>query len=554
MRHPSQPRRLFVACACLLLAIVHTWPLITDPATLSRNDNGDAQLNEWILAWVAHQLPHAPARLFKANIFYPARDALAFSEPLIVPGILGMPVRWLGGSPVLVFNIVLILGFAFTAYATYALVRDWTGDDAAGLLAGCLFAFNSHTLTRLAHVQGIHAWGLPLALLAADRLIVRTRVRDALLLAVWMAAMAYTSGYLAVFGIVMVGVVLLVRLPEWWRRAKQVLPVLGAAVVVSGVAILPVYLPYRRVALEQDMVRTLDTVAGFSATLKGYAASAGRIHYALWSQPLFEAPADAFFPGFVALVLAWMAIVWTARRRHSDVGPSSARLMRSRVLSVLGIAVAGFVLSLGTQTPVYGWLFQVFPPLQGLRAAARFGNLFLLGIAVLAGVGLAIVRMRVAPARAVVMAVVSVALVNAESLRAPILYTRFQGIPPIYSMVATQPGQVVLVETPFYPLDAVFENATYVLNSTAHFKPLMNGYSGYTPASYGRYAETFRYFPDERAIVAMRQAGATHVMVHPARFKLDPEQTAELMARANGSPFLERIAIGQNGVTLFKVK
>jgi hypothetical protein len=48
---------VFAAAVCLLLAIVHTWPLITNPATLCRNDNGDALLNEWILAWVAHQLP-----------------------------------------------------------------------------------------------------------------------------------------------------------------------------------------------------------------------------------------------------------------------------------------------------------------------------------------------------------------------------------------------------------------------------------------------------------------------------------------------------------------
>ena len=53
-------RTALAAALCLLLAVVHTWPLATAPGTLSRNDNGDAQLNEWILAWVAHQLPRAP--------------------------------------------------------------------------------------------------------------------------------------------------------------------------------------------------------------------------------------------------------------------------------------------------------------------------------------------------------------------------------------------------------------------------------------------------------------------------------------------------------------
>ena len=78
-------RRAYAAAACLLLAILHTWPLALAPGRHSRNDNGDAQLNEWIMAWVAHQLPRDPGHLFEANIFFPAHDALAFSEPLIVP-------------------------------------------------------------------------------------------------------------------------------------------------------------------------------------------------------------------------------------------------------------------------------------------------------------------------------------------------------------------------------------------------------------------------------------------------------------------------------------
>src|SRR4026207_1209505 len=113
---------------CLLLAIVHTRPLARHPASLSRNDNADTELNEWILAWVQHQLPRDPLHLFDANIFYPAKDSLAFSEPLIVRAGRGAPLAWAGGSPVLVYNILLILGFALTAFATCRLVEEWTGS------------------------------------------------------------------------------------------------------------------------------------------------------------------------------------------------------------------------------------------------------------------------------------------------------------------------------------------------------------------------------------------------------------------------------------------
>jgi hypothetical protein len=540
------------ALLCLLLAVVHTWPLAADPATHSRNDNGDAQLNEWILAWVAHQLPRAPARLFDANIFYPERDTLAYSEPLIVQGLMSAPLRWMGASPVLAFNVVLLLGFALTAWAGHRLVYHWTGSQAAGVLAGSMFAFNTHMLTRLAHIQGIHAWGLPLALLATDRLIVHTRTRDAVWLAFWMLCLTATSGYLAVFGAVMVAVAVVSRLPWWWRRARAVVPRFALAGVLTAIATVPIAIPYQRVATEHGMVRSIENVSDFSVPLKSYITSAGRLHYWLWSSEFFKDPIDPFFPGATVLVLAALALVWTASRNPSTT--TDDRLLQHRVVMLVAIAAAGVVLSLGTRTPVYGWFYDLFPPARGLRAAARFGNLLLLAVAALGGIGLAQLLRRVAAPRAAWVAVAAIALANAESLRAPFKYTPFQGIPAIYSHLASVPGRVVLVEVPFYPPQAIFQNATYVVNSTAHFRPLINGYSGYMPESYRTYAEQFRDFPQPDAIRAMRAAGATHVMVHPGRFHQGPEYAAQVLEQAASSPQLERLVVGRDDVTLFGLR
>jgi hypothetical protein len=65
---------------------------------------------------------------------------------------------------------------------------------------------------------------------------------------------------------------------------------------------------------------------------------------------------------------------------------------------LLALGAAGVVLSLGTLTPIYGWLYQAVPPLQGIRAAARFGIWFLLAMAVLAGLGVAWLERRVGSA------------------------------------------------------------------------------------------------------------------------------------------------------------
>ncbi len=111
----ARTRWVSAAAVCVVLAIVHTWPLATAPGTLSRNDNGDAQLNEWILAWVAHPLPHAPTHLFEANIFYPAHDVLAFTEPKNVPAMHGTPLAWRCTPTVLVLNPMTRRGPALRA-------------------------------------------------------------------------------------------------------------------------------------------------------------------------------------------------------------------------------------------------------------------------------------------------------------------------------------------------------------------------------------------------------------------------------------------------------
>lgn len=522
----------------MLLAIIHTWPLALHPGSLSRNDNADTELNEWILAWVQHQLPRDPLHLFDANIFYPAKDSLAFSEPLIVPAIMGAPLAWAGGSPVLVYNIILILGFALTAFATSVLVESWTGSVPAGLLSGSLFAFNTHTLTRLAHIQGIHLYGLPLALLALDRVIRSGSRRAALALAMWLSVLAYTSGYLIVFAAFMTAVALAIRLPEWWPRARQVLTGLALTAVAAGLVIAPVYLPYRRAAREQHMLRSLDVIKDYSATPIGYLATAGRVHFSTWSGQFFKDPVDSFFPGFVVLALACVAVVIAWRRRSSPDDP-----LRARVVMLVAIGVVGVVLSLGTATPVYKWAFTIFPPMQGLRAAARFANLFLLAVAVLGGIGLAAIRVRW-------LAVLLVVLVNVESLRAPFAYTRFDGIPGIYRLLAMEPGPVVVAEQPFFPRWAVFQNSHYVLASTAHWRPLMNGYSGYTPDSYQHYADAFWYFPQEWAIQAMKDAGVTHVVVHPSGFLTNRKPVIEVLDQRSD---FELLGIGPDGIRLYRL-
>jgi hypothetical protein len=78
----------------------------------------------------------------------------------------------------------------------------------------------------------------------------------------------------------------------------------------------------------------------------------------------------------------------------------------------------------------------------------------------------------------------------------------------------------------------------------------MNGYSGYTPASYVNYANVFWYFPREYAIEAMKRAGVTHVMVHPERFGAEGSDVVAALEKRND---FELMGVGARGLRLYRL-
>jgi len=515
-------RTLSALSLALLLAIAHTWPIASAPHRHSLNYNADAELNAWIVSWIAYALPHDPARLFAGNIFQPDAHALAYSEPLIVPALAGAPVRWLGGSAVLTFNLLLIGGLAATAFAGWFVIDRWTGSWWAGIVGGSLLAFNTHLLTRLPHLQAAHAWGLPLAVYYSDRLLNSSAdpksQRGAIFaLAAVIAAVAMTSEYWLFFVGIIVAVQAAVGLRDQ-RSARR----LGVAIAIGLLIALPVLLPYLRLAAE-GVRRPIEQAAQFAATPSGYLVSMSRLD-APWSRRFFTKDVDVLFPGAIAVALA---IAGIAAARTAD------RRTRRRVIALAVIAIVGLVLSFGPSTPIYPLAYRLVVPLQGLRVPARFGFLPLMAVAFFAGLAVGRVKHRA------VLGVVALIAVSVEAWHGPIKTTPFQGVPRIYQMLDQEPAPVLLAETPFWPTDAMFGNAEYVLNATEHQFAIANGYSGFTPDAYRRRAQWFWFFPEEWAITTMPKEGVTHVMVHLEQFGAE---APGVLAKLANEPRLELIA------------
>lgn len=532
MRAKSVALALFVA-----LAILHTWPLASAPGRIGRNGQADTQLNAWTMAWVAHQVVRDPVHLFDANIFYPERHTLAFSEHLFVQSMLGAPVRWLGGSPILVYNVVLLAGFALTGWTTAIVMHSWTGSWLAGVMSGSLMAFNALTLTRFPHIQLQHMEFFPLALLAFDKLLTTPRVRHALELAIWYVLQSLTSMYFLAFTAIALIACALARPAEWiGKRTRVVVPLLLLAGAVATVALLPFLWPYLQARSQQEMfVRTLPEVARFSAHLGDYLATGGRLYNTTWSGQFFRG--DYLFPGFTALVLAMVAIM-------SGIAFSNPR---ARMALVFGAVC--FCFSFGPAFPSYTLLYRAFPVLAAVRGASRFGQIVLAAVAVLAGFGLWVIQRRFERRRALAICFVLLLVAHVEALRAPIDFGRdndFLGIPPIFKTLDT-PNSDVVVIFPFYPIPEIFMNARYMLVSTAFWKPMVNGYSGYMPTRYILDTQKLGQFPDATSLAYLKELGVTRVLVDSRNMK------GAALAHLADFPELAQIATDGN-LRIFELK
>ncbi len=483
------------------MAVLHSWPLASDPAHLARLDNDDAALNTWVIAWVAHALPRHPLKLFDAPIFHPERHTLAYSEHLFAESVMGAPLLWLGASPVLAHNLLIIAGLALSGWAMYLLMLRWTGSAWAGCVAGLTYAFNAHVLTRFAHLQAQHVEFFPLVLYAIDRVIVEPRRRRVMLLAAAFVLQSLCSNYLLVFTSFALAIAVLVRLPELDRRANQALVIAGA---ISAMALAPFLFPYYEVSRDQGLVRSVNEVAHYSAGWRDYLVTGGRLHYTFWSHAFFEGR-TALFPGVTAVILSAIAIA----------NPRYLRDPRVRMTAAIGLL--GLAFSFGPSLPGYAWLHEHVPLLGGIRNAARWGWLLLAAVAILAGFGAAALETANPRAWRLMPALVC-ALVTIESIRTPVGYTPFTASPRIYDRLANE-STAVVAEFPFYSGGSVSRNGPYVLANTRYFKPLMNGYSGFQPASFEARGQALDQFPDDAAFAVLRQAGATHVVVHVQAFE-----------------------------------
>jgi len=513
-----------VALLFIGLTIAMTWPQAASLATRV-HDSDDSLLSVWRVSWIAHILPHRPLEIFNGNIFHPEKRTLAYTDAVLLQGFAGAPLIWSGVPRVATYNILLLLSIALSGWAMWRYALYLTGSFPGAILAGIAFAFVPYRFDHYHHLELQATLFLPLTLLWFDRAIESGSKREAWLTMAAFVAQVYSCIYYSVF--LATALIPIAALRLWCstpsaRAAflRSITPALLAALV----AVSPYAVAY---GLNRDSLgERLDRdILLYSATLQNYLAApeANIVH---GSRSDLGQPERLLFPGVLAIALAIVGLLTIDRRRI--------------VLLVLG--TTGFVISLGLNTPFYEPLRAVFLPYRGLRAPARASILLFLALAALVAFGWARVMRQRSRNLTTIATIVMASLLLVEYRTRMDAWLTVPARPSdVNRWLAAQPRSVV-AEVPFARADALHSiyDGLYMLSSTWHWQPIVNGYSGFFPTTFIELAEQTAAFPDERSIAYLKRRGVDLIVVHGGL--MEPEAFGEITASLLARPDIQALA------------
>ena len=496
------------------LTLLMTWPLALHPGSATFPLGPDGDLFVWTLAWDAHAFVHQPLSIFDANIYYPFRHTLAFSENLIGSALFAAPVQWLTGNMVLALNLVALLSCMLCGLGAYVLARRLGISPEGAVIAGAIFAFSPPRFFRTGQLHlGVVQW-IPFALASLHAYLDGGRKRDLWLALAFFTIQALSSGHGAVFLVLAMGGLFvwtaLVGGPVAPRRWLRDVGVPGV-LLLAPVGLL--YLPYRAVQNEMGLRRSLEN---WAMTPSNFLAAPTHVQSFLLSlipgARVLDAANAYLFPGFLPLLLAAAALAAALSRREGTAW------RRGSVAFYGALTLVAVWLSIGPPLglwPLVYWL----PGMSFIRVPSRFTILAVLGLAIVAGAGFDWLAARLAPRWRTVWVPVVTLLVLVEFAAIPLAVAPYRvNIPLADQWLAGQPAPFAVAEVPLPNPQQLgpFERrqTMYMLHSMGHWQKTVHGYSGIRAPLHEQLYQELRSFPSDASLASLARLGVGYIVVH----------------------------------------
>jgi hypothetical protein len=193
--------------------------------------------------------------------------------------------------------------------------------------------------------------------------------------------------------------------------------------------------------------------------------------------------------------------------------PEAARRDRETALLYGTLGVLALWSSFGPRAGLYRILYYL-PTFSFLRAPSRLGLVVSLILALFACLALRSMFARAAPRTRAALAGVTVLAAIADVAVFPIRWAEAPAIPAGYETL-TRRARAPLAEFPFYGERIAFPlHAQYMLFSTAHWLPLVNGYSDVIPADFRKDAPILDSFPSLESFAVLARHRVRYIAVH----------------------------------------
>ena len=459
MFRPLLKRELLVAVGLFVLAAVETG--ITSDWGARFYAGPDPIQDVWILDWIGRHLLLDPGRVFEGNNFFPSRDAILFCDPLLGPAVLSQPLRLATDDPVLIYNLMVVLGAALASYGFYRLALQLGAGFVAALLAAVVIPYSAPQLFHMSHLNLFTLTGFPLFLGGLLRLMERPGPGAAAMAATGYAFQASTSGYHA-----FTGAFLALIVAAWAGRRfldRRVIGWSALAALAAAVVLSPYVFTFAALKQAEQLTRGSEIAArlAFDPAVEGL-----RSHGYLWGRWL-RSPGMPAFPGVSVAIAALLGLGHPSRR-----------------LVGLWLAVAVFftALALGPTPRIAGfevgpspaWLLHTYLPIfDVVRHPNTFMAPALMGVGMLAALGLDRLTHRKG------LAVVLLLVATLETLVPPVVrIERPRELPEVYAYLREQPKGAIL-ELPF---DEQWDDQ-WRWWSIKHGMPIVNGMGSFGPRS-----------------------------------------------------------------------
>lgn len=508
-----------------------TWPLVLKMGHSVIGAAGDNYYFIWLIDWFKealfdlHQSP-----FFCSLINFPEGYNLAYNVITPAMVMIALPFSLMAG-PVFGYNVSLLLSFVLSGFGAYYFIFRLTGHRGGGLIAGTIFAFLPYRLAHmLGHLNLLGTQWLPLYFLFFHLALKNKEIRfkSILVPAIFLALIGFTSQYYLFMTLVIsllwlvfflfIGEIRLLKDPRFWGK----MAIFGG--LVLGLVILTM-LPSLQLSAQGKLPsHSIDEMSYWSASPTDF-ITPSPLHFlwGKWAESNFNMSKwieSTLYMGILALFLAGMAFL-----RKKTLAE------HSKIIRILAFsAVIIMILALGTnlywmgkpvslnniqiKLPGY-FLAKNVPFYSNMRVWMRYGIFANLCIALLAGFGFILLTKKIKSTWRIPVTGFMIIFILFEFYQGSPGITRVRGRPVDY-LLASQAKAGAVADFPF----ELAVTSKHMYYTSVHNKPYIGAIAAaYWPTQLKRIYPILEKFPDEKSVSLLRSLGVYYLIVDSTQYE-----------------------------------